>query len=82
MTLKEEVEQLEQRRLREALNQYPDDILAVARMLGLSDQGVRNKMQRYGMRKALTSRTCPVCGRIRNRYELTESEKKKRAMIQ
>jgi Nif-specific regulatory protein len=48
-TLKEAVEQLEQRMIAEALQNTRNNQLQAARILGLSRQGLINKMKRYGI---------------------------------
>jgi len=50
-TLKERVEQLEARVIREHLIQYHGNISHVAEKLGLSRVGLRSKMHRYGLSK-------------------------------
>jgi len=53
MTLKDKIEQLERAEVVNALKQHKGNISRVADELGLSRVGLRNKIERYGLRSAV-----------------------------
>lgn len=62
MTLAEAVEELEIKMIREALSRHKQHFAATARALGLSYQGLLNKLRRYGFEYTKKPQKCWNCG--------------------
>ncbi len=66
MNMKQEVIKLEQDMIRKALPACNYDLRSTARSLGLSFQGLLNKIRRYQIpvAKIVNKPMCPTCGRL------------------
>jgi len=63
MTLKEQVEALEKRLILKAAKSKNSSLIEIQQTLGLSPQGLKNKLNRYGIEVGETRAKCSKCGR-------------------